>query len=75
MKRDGSIDKFKARLVAKEFRQSKGIDFFDTYALVARISSIRTLVSLASIFNLEIHQMVVKTAFLNGYWNEEVYME
>jgi hypothetical protein len=75
MKPDGSIDKFKARLVAKGFRQFKGIDYFDTYAHVARISSIRTLVSLASIFNLEIHQMDVKIAFLNGYLDEEVYME
>jgi hypothetical protein len=42
---------------------------------VVRISSIRTLISLASIFNLEIHQMDVKTTFLNGYLEEEVYME
>jgi hypothetical protein len=75
MKPDGSVDKFKARLVAKGFRQSKSIDYFDTYAPVARISSIRTLVSLASIYNLEIHQMDVKTAFLNGYLDEEIYME
>jgi hypothetical protein len=75
MKSDGSIDKYKARLVAKGYRQSKGIDYFDTYAPVARISSIRTLISLASIYNLEIHQMDVKTAFLNGYLDEEVYME
>jgi hypothetical protein len=75
MKLDVSIDKFKASLVAKWFRQSKDIDYFDTYAPVARISSIRTLVSLASIYNLEIHQMDVKTTFLNGYLDEEVYME
>ncbi|XP_059458367.1 uncharacterized mitochondrial protein AtMg00820-like [Corylus avellana] len=75
MKSDGSIDKYKARLVAKGFRQSKGIDYFDTYAPVARISSIRTLISLASIYNLEIHQMDVKTAFLNGYLDEEEHLE
>jgi hypothetical protein len=75
MKSDGSIDTYKARLVAKGFRQSKGINYFDTYALVVRISSIRTLISLASINNLEIHQMDVKTAFLNGYLDEEVYIE
>jgi hypothetical protein len=65
MKSDGSIDKYKARLVLKGFRQSNGINYFDTYAHVARISSIRTLMSLASIYNLEIHQMDVKTAFLS----------
>ena len=74
-KPDGSIDKYKARLVAKGFRQSKGIDYFDTYAPVARIASIRILISLASIFNLKIHQMDVKTTFLNGFLDEEVYME
>ena len=75
LKPDGSIDKYKARLVAKGFKQSKGIDYFDTYAPVARISSIRILISLASIFNLKIHQMDVKTAFLNEFLDEEVYME
>ncbi|XP_059431574.1 uncharacterized mitochondrial protein AtMg00820-like [Corylus avellana] len=75
MKYDGSIDKYKVRLVAKGFRQSKGIDYFDTYASVARISSIRTLISLASISNLEIDQMDVKTAFLNGYLDEELFEE
>ncbi|KAI3825040.1 hypothetical protein L1987_06515 [Smallanthus sonchifolius] len=75
MKVDGSIDKFKARLVVQGFRQKEGIDFFDTYAPVARISTIRLLVALASIHNLIIHQMDVKTAFLNGELEEEVYMK
>ena len=73
MKFDGSIDKYKARLVAKGFRQSKGIDYFDTYAPVARISSIRTLIFLASIYNFEIHHMDVKTAFLNSYLDEDIW--
>ena len=74
LKVDGTIDKFKARLVAQGFRQKPGIDYFDTYAPVARISTIRLLIALATINNLVIHQMDVKTAFLNGDLEEEVYM-
>ncbi|GJQ99268.1 zinc finger, CCHC-type containing protein [Tanacetum coccineum] len=51
-----------------------GIDYFDTYALVARISTIRLLIAMASIHSLIIHQMDMKTAFLNGELEEEVYM-
>jgi hypothetical protein len=72
---DGTIQTFKARLVAKGFRQREGIDYFDTYALVARITSIRVLIALASIYKLVVHQMNVKTTFLNGDLDEEVYMD
>ena len=75
MKIDGTIDKFKARLVAQGFRQKLGIDHFDTYAPVARITTIRLLVALATIYHLEVHQMDVKTAFLYGELDEEVYMK
>lgn len=75
MKADGSIDKYKARLVVKGYRQKEGLDYFDTYSPVTRITSIRMLISIATLFNLEIHQMDVKTAFLNGDLNEEIYME
>ena len=61
---NGTIDKFKARLVAKGFTQKGGIDYFDTYAPVARISTIRVLFALASINGIIIHQMDIKTAFL-----------
>ena len=71
----GSIDKYKARLVAKWFTQKKGLDYFDTYSLVSSITTIRILIALASIHNLVIHQMDVKTAFLNGDLDEEIYME
>ncbi|GJW56818.1 zinc finger, CCHC-type containing protein [Tanacetum coccineum] len=74
LKVDGTIEKFKARLVIQGFRQKSGIDYFDTYALVARISTIRLLIAMASIHNLIIHQMDVKTTFLNGELDEEVYM-
>ncbi|GJR34523.1 zinc finger, CCHC-type containing protein [Tanacetum coccineum] len=57
------------------FRQKEGIDYFDTYAPVARISTIRLLIALAATHNLVIHQMDVKTAFLNGDLEEEIYMK
>ncbi|GJV44213.1 zinc finger, CCHC-type containing protein, partial [Tanacetum coccineum] len=75
MKVDGTIDKFKARLVIQGFRQKEGIDYFDTYAPVARITTIRLLLALAAIHNLVINQMDVKTIFLNGDLEEEVYMK
>ena len=75
LKPDGSIEKYKARLVAKCFKQKKGIYYFDTFAHVTRISSIRVLITLSSVHNLVIHQMDVKTAFLNGELEEEIYMD
>ena len=75
MKADGSIDKYKARLVIKFYNQKEGLDYFDTYSLVTRISFIRMLIAIAAIHNLEIHRMDVKTAFLNGDLDEEIYME
>nr|GEX28247.1 zinc finger, CCHC-type [Tanacetum cinerariifolium] len=74
MKVDGTVDKFKARLVIQGFRQKEGINYFDTYAPVARITTIRLLLALAAIHNLVIHQMDVKTTFLNGDL-KEVYMK
>nr|KAJ0213786.1 hypothetical protein LSAT_V11C400202190 [Lactuca sativa] len=74
IKVDGTIDKYKDRLVIQGFRQTEGIDSFDTYAPVARISTIRLLLALAVIHNLVIHQMDVKAAFLNGEFDEEIYM-
>nr|GEY36678.1 zinc finger, CCHC-type [Tanacetum cinerariifolium] len=73
MQVDGTIDKFKARLVIQSFRQKEGIDYFDTYAPVARITTIRLLLALAAIHNLVIHQMDVKITFLNGDLEEKVY--
>ena len=65
LKQDGSIKKYKARLVVKDFKQRKNVDYFDTFAPMTRIVSIRVLIALASIHNLMIHQMNVKTTFLN----------
>ena len=61
--------------MAKDFKQREGVDYFDTYAPVARITSIRVLLALASIYKLIVHQIDVKTAFLNGDLDKEVYME
>ncbi|GJY51765.1 zinc finger, CCHC-type containing protein [Tanacetum coccineum] len=71
LKVDKTIKKFKARLVIKGFRQKSGIDYFDTYALVAHISTIRLMIAMSSIHNLIIHQMDMKTTFLNGELDEE----
>ncbi|XP_075103702.1 uncharacterized protein LOC142178271 [Nicotiana tabacum] len=71
---DSTIEKYKVRLVIRDFNQKKGVDYFDTYSPVTKIATIRTLVALAAIHNLVIHQMDVKMAFLNGDLEEEIYM-
>ncbi|GJX14516.1 zinc finger, CCHC-type containing protein [Tanacetum coccineum] len=73
LKVDGTIKNFKARLVIRGFRQKSGIDYFDTYAPVTRISTIRLLIAMTLIHNLIIHQMDVKTAFLNApkQWHQK----
>ncbi|GKA89968.1 zinc finger, CCHC-type containing protein [Tanacetum coccineum] len=65
LKVDGNVEKFKARMVIQGFKQKSWIDYFDIYAPVARISIIRLLIAMASIHSLIIHQMDVKTTFLN----------
>ena len=75
LKPDGSIDKFKARPVAKRFKQKADLNFFDTFSPVTRITSIRLLIAIVAIFDLRIHQMDVKTIFLNGDIEEKTYMD
>ena len=71
---DGSVEKYKARFVAKGFSQNEGIDYEETFASVARYSSIRIIISLAVEMGWRVHQMDVKIAFLNGVIEEEVYI-
>ncbi|GJZ96938.1 zinc finger, CCHC-type containing protein, partial [Tanacetum coccineum] len=75
LKVDGTIEKFKARLVIQSFRQKSRIDYFNTYAPVVQISAIRLLIALASIHSLIIHHMDAKPAFLNGELEEDVLHE
>ena len=67
--------RYKARLVAKGFSQREGIDYFETFAPVVRYESIRILLSLAAKEDYEIIKSSVKTAFLNGDLQEDLYME
>ncbi|GJS99806.1 retrovirus-related pol polyprotein from transposon TNT 1-94 [Tanacetum coccineum] len=70
----GDVLKNKVRLVAKGYRQEEGIDFEESFALVARIEAIRIFIANAASKNMTIYQMDVKTAFLNGELKEEVYV-
>lgn len=71
---DGNISVYKARLVAKGFRQIHGIDYDETFSPVVMIRSIRIILAIAAYYDYEIWQMDVKTAFLNGFLEEDVYM-
>ncbi|KAK8619691.1 hypothetical protein V6N13_135973 [Hibiscus sabdariffa] len=71
---DGNVQTYKGRLVAKGFRQIHGIDYDETFSPVAMIKSIRILLAVAAFHDYEIWQMDVKTAFLNGKLEEDVYM-
>eukprot|EP00253_Pinus_taeda_P023838 PITA_23838 len=72
---DGKVDKHKALLVAKGFSQVEGIDYTETFSPVAKMNSIRLVLSLAVSLKWEVHQMDVKSAFLHGDLHEEIYME
>ncbi|GKD32870.1 retrotransposon protein, putative, ty1-copia subclass, partial [Tanacetum coccineum] len=72
---DGAVHTYKARLVAKGYTQTLGIDYEETFSSVTDIRAIRILIAIAAFYDYEIWQMDVKTAFLNGYLSEEVYME
>ncbi|CDO76034.1 hypothetical protein BN946_scf184818.g2 [Trametes cinnabarina] len=71
---DGSVERYKARLVAQGFTQVEGIDYSEMFAPVSKFASIRTVLTLAALFDLEIDQMDVKSAFLNGDLDEEIFM-
>ena len=71
----GEVEKYKARLVAKGYKQQAGIDYDEVFAPVARMETIRLMISIAAQHKWSIHQLDVKSAFLNGYLEEEVYVE
>ena len=72
---DGTVDRFKARLVAQGYSQTEGIDYDEVFSPVARYTSIRSLLALATVKDWHVHQMDVKTAFLQGSIDTEIFME
>nr|GEY22760.1 retrovirus-related Pol poly from transposon TNT 1-94 [Tanacetum cinerariifolium] len=72
---NGKVHIYKARLVAKGCTQTYGVDYVETFSLVADIRAIRILIAIAAYYDYKIWQMDVKTAFLNGFLEEEIYME
>lgn len=71
---DGSILKYKARLVARGYSQEPSLDYHETFSPMLKVASLRLLFALAAILDLEIHQMDVRKAFLNGTLQEVIYM-
>ena len=75
MNPNGSVARLKARLVAKGYAQTYGLDYSETFSLVAKLTSVRLFISLAATYDWPLHQVDVKNAFLHGNLQQEVYME
>ena len=74
-KRDGEVDLYKARLVAKGDKRKYSIDYEEVFALLARLDTVRLLISLAAHHRWKIYHLDVKSVFLNGILEEEVYVQ
>src|SRR5258708_21455479 len=72
---DGTIQKYKARVIAQGFTQVENINYNKTFAPVAKFASLRTILALATEEDLEVHQMDVKSAYLNDVLQQEIFME
>ena len=72
---DGSIDRYRARLVAKGYSQRPGFDFLETFAPTVRVSAVRIILAIAALEDLELRSVDISHAFLNGHLEEEIYME
>ena len=72
---DGSVERYKARLVAKGFSQRPGFDYVETFAPTVRMATIRTVLALAALEDLELHSLDISQAFINGDLDTEIYME
>ena len=71
---NGDAERYRCQLVAQGYTQAQAIDYQETFAPVARFGSIRTLLAIAAKRKMYVHQMDVHTAFLNGKWDEDIYM-